>query len=659
MSRLDEREWLETDGLGGFASGTVSLVPTRRYHALFMAALEPPGERFTLVNGVSAQVSVDGVSFTLGGHRFADGEVHPASALLPSSFECSPWPTWRFEVPGAGVLVHELFLVHESATCVMSWHWESGSPGGTLRVRPFFSGRDVHALHHENPAIEMSPQACASGLRFDLYPGSAVPPVVVTSTGRYRHDPLWYRSFLYEEEQRRGFDCLEDLAAPGVFESDLSRLEAVLILSSEAGGAARPLGISPTCWRRRLAERERARRAESQEARAVDQYLVRRRGGASLIAGYPWFLDWGRDTFISLRGLLLETGRYAEAKEILIEWARACEGGLLPNRFPDRGQDPEYNSVDAALWYVIAASSFLEGEGAKESGITRGERETIESALEAILDGLVRGTRHGIRVDDDGLLAAGEPGVQLTWMDAKIGDWVVTPRIGKPVEVQALWLNALLAMSRQSRTRRALLAKGLKSFERRFWNERLGCLYDVVDVDHRAGTVDPSLRPNQIFAVGGLPAALVSGRRAEAIVRRVESELWTPMGLRSLSPKDPRYVGRYEGGPVERDAAYHQGTVWLWLIGPFVEAWLRVNGPSAESAREARRRFLEPLDQYRREVGFGHLPEIADGDAPHTARGCPFQAWSLAELIRIDRELTRSEVKRVARPTETKSQIRV
>jgi predicted glycogen debranching enzyme len=309
---------------------------------------------------------------------------------------------------------------------------------------------------------------------------------------------------------------------------------------------------------------------------------------------------------------------------------------MLPNYFPDAGQTPEYNSVDASLWYVIAVHDFLR-RAAGWRGLRPRQISRMRDAVVAILDRFVSGTRHGIRADDDGLLAAGEPGVQLTWMDAKIGDWVVTPRVGKPVEVQALWLNALrigAELAGASRWR-VLLAAAEHAFGRRFWNADGGYLYDVIDVDHRRGTVDATFRPNQVLAVGGLPHALLSGERARRVVDAVQARLWTPLGLRSLAPGEPGYTSQYGGDMQQRDAAYHQGTVWPWLIGPFVDAWVAVRGGTDDARAEARRRFLDPLIAHLDEAGLGHVSEIADAEPPHGPRGCPFQAWSVGEVLRV------------------------
>jgi predicted glycogen debranching enzyme len=310
---------------------------------------------------------------------------------------------------------------------------------------------------------------------------------------------------------------------------------------------------------------------------------------------------------------------------------------MLPNRFPDRGDAPEFNAVDAALWYVVAVHEYVAAMAADGALVPNEDHGRLRAAVDAILVGYAEGTRFGIRCDADGLLAAGEPGVQLTWMDAKVGDWVVTPRIGKPVEVQALWLNALHIGSRFSERWQERFARGHASFMARFWNEEAGGLFDVIDCDHRAGTVDAAFRPNQIFAVGGLPLVLLEGERARRLVDTVVARLWTPLGLRSLAPGEPDYQGRYEGGVRERDGAYHQGTAWPWLLGAFVEAWVRVRGGTAEAKRSARERFLAPLWRHLDEAGLGHVAEIADGDPPHMPRGCPFQAWSVGEALRLDR----------------------
>jgi predicted glycogen debranching enzyme len=310
---------------------------------------------------------------------------------------------------------------------------------------------------------------------------------------------------------------------------------------------------------------------------------------------------------------------------------------MLPNRFPDRGETPEFNAVDASLWFVVAVYEFLAAAEHAALPVALDECWRLETAADAILAGYEKGTRFGIRADADGLLAAGAPGVQLTWMDARVGDWVVTPRSGKPVEVQALWINALRCSGERSDHWRALAQRATASFAARFWDDARGHLADVVDVDHEAGRVDATFRPNQIFAVGGLPFALLEGDRARRVVDAVEERLLTPLGLRSLAPGEPGYTAHYEGGVRERDGAYHQGTVWPWLLGAFVEAWVRVRGSTPAARQEARARFLPALVAHLEQAGLGHVSEIADAESPYTPRGCPFQAWSLGELLRLDR----------------------
>jgi predicted glycogen debranching enzyme len=619
-------EWLEADGLGGFASGTVCGIRTRRYHALLLAATTPPTGRYVLVNGFEAWLEHDGGSVALSSQAYAPDLVHPDGATRIVRFAADPWPTWTFALPNGGSIEHGLLVAPGRAAVMLYWRLHGGN-GGTLAVRPLVSGRDYHALHHENPACRMNAEV--DGDRVVWRPYDGVPAIVARSNGAYTHAPDWYRNFLYAEERARGLDCLEDLAAPGIFRWDLAAGEATLTLAASGHEPSEPFASLRTAEQTR-----RAGFATSLE-RAADAYVVRRGAGKTIVAGYPWFTDWGRDTFISLRGLCLVTGRLDEAGAILLEWAGAVSNGMLPNRFPDRGEEPEFNAVDAALWYVVAVDAFLQAVPA----LPARDRARLAGAVSAILAGYARGTRYAIRVDDDGLLAAGEPGVQLTWMDAKLGDWVVTPRIGKPVEVQALWVNALRIGGAFDPAWTELAERASASFAARFWDEERAALHDVVDVDHRPGTIDRAMRPNQIFAVGGLPFALVDGPRARRIVDAVEGRLVTPLGLRSLAPDEPGYTPRYQGGCRDRDAAYHQGTAWPWLLGAFVEAWVRVRGGTMAAKSEARRRFLEPLIAHTSDAGIGHLPEIADGDPPHTPRGCPFQAWSVAEALRLDRSV--------------------
>src|SRR2546425_3010219 len=561
--RDDAAEWLEADGLGGFASGTPSGKRTRRYHALLLAATRPPAGRLVLVSGFDATVTTPAGTFPISSQVYARGVVHPDGADRIDSFEADPWPRWRFRLPDASVVEQEIFVRRGAPITVLSWRLVAGRPGTCLEVRPFFAGRDYHALHHENSAFQFAAEERDGRLVWRPYPG--VPEIHALSNGSFGPRTDWYRDFQYEEERARGLDCVEDLASPGLFRFTLGpkSKEAILILATGLEGPALPEGGAEAVLRRlRLAERRRRLAFPSRLRRAAADYVVRRGTGRTIIAGYPWFTDWGRDTFVALRGLCLAAGRLEEARDILLEWAGSISEGMLPNRFPDRGEGPEFNSVDASLWYVVAVHDFLKTCEKSKRPVASGARGALGGAVGEILSGYARGARYGIRLDDDGLLAAGEPGVQLTWMDAKVGDWVVTPRIGKPVEIQALWLNALWIARSFSDRFESILARGRRAFEERFWDRDNGCLYDVVDADHRLGALDASFRPNQIFAVGGLPLQLLGGERARRVVDAVEERLLTPLGLRSLAPGEPGYAPRYEGGGRERDRAYPQGTVW-------------------------------------------------------------------------------------------------
>ena len=616
----DDAEWLESDEQGGFASGTVSGIRTRRYHALLMMPRRPPSDRLAMINGVEAWVEFGRVRVPLSTHRYAPDVVYPRGIDHLVDFAWDPWPSWTYDTGGGVHIVWEVIVDRVDGSVLLAWRMIGDAPAATLTVRPLLSGREFHALTHENPAFDFTVRTVDGNAAWRPYAG--LPGVAALTNGHYVQEPTWYRNFLYLEEASRGLDCVEDLASPGTFRFDLTKCDATLVLRAAETASGNAAEIAA-----QIRAREAARRATLAPIdRAAEAYIVRRGGGHSIIAGYPWFNDWGRDTFIAMRGLVLARRRFEIAASILRTWAGTVSGGMLPNRFTEDGQTPEFNSVDASLWYVIVVFEFLTAAPVSEQ-----IREQLLGAATAILDGYAAGTRFGIREDVDGLLACGVSGLQLTWMDARVGDRVVTPRIGKPVEVQALWINALRSAGRRLS---AAADRAQAAFAERFWNANAKCLYDVVDVDHVAGRVDARIRPNQILAVGGLPFPVVSGGVAAAVVSTVERELLTPMGLRSLARGDAEYRPHYEGGVAERDAAYHQGTVWPWLMGPFVDAWLKVNGDDDAGREEAQRRFLAPLRAHMQVAGLGHVSEIADGDLPHVPRGCPFQAWSLGEVIR-------------------------
>jgi predicted glycogen debranching enzyme len=632
-----DTEWLETDGLGGFAMGPVAGPRTRRYHGLLAVARKPPRDRVMLVNGFEAWVVTPYGRWPLSTQRYTPGVTVPDDAPYSVTFTDEPWPTWIFQLPDGTTIVHELVVPDGTPAVALSWRATISRPGITLVVRPFITGRSIHALHFENPAFDMSATAVAAGVHWQPYP--SVPGIVSLSNATYAQDPQWYRHVQYDLDRARGYDFVEDVASPGVLTWSLSAGPAAWVLAADTEESRQWIGRarSAIALAERTRREERRRRATMAAPlrRAGDQYIVRRDAGDTIIAGYPWFSDWGRDTCISVRGLCLATGRYDVAERILAEWARHISEGMIPNRFPEDGEVPQYNSVDASLWFVIAVDELLRLAG---RDIARG-RELID-AVRSILDAYVTGTRYHIRSQGDGLLSAGDSHSQVTWMDAQVDGLCMTSRAGKAVEVQALWINCLRIAADLDSARCAIWLEAFEraraSFGERFWRGDVGWCYDVVDVNHESGTVDTSFRPNQIFAVGGLPQQLLGGADAKRLVDAVEQRLWTPMGLRTLATDDPRYHGRYEGNQRQRDEAYHQGTVWPWLAGPFIEAWVRVRGGTDRVRRDARAKFVEPLlARLDDGPGVGHLPEVANGDPPFEPGGAPFQAWSVAELLRV------------------------
>jgi predicted glycogen debranching enzyme len=628
LSGLD-LEWLEADGRGGFAMGTAAGLRTRRYHALLVAATTPPTGRVVLVSGVEVRLVTQAGAFALTSHEYEPGVIHPDGISRVRSFRAQPWPRWLYGAEDGTLVEHELLSLRETGEMLLSFRIQRGAPGARVEVRPLLSGRDYHSTHHENPSFRFDCERQDDTLRFAPYDG--LPDITLRTSGHWVKEPLWLRQFRYREEAARGLDHTEDLASPGYVDLDLGPERAFVAFGWAQKGASAPSGHLGE-----LAERERSRRLQVRSflELSADAYVVARGKGHSIVAGYPWFTDWGRDTFIAIRGLCLSLGRLELAGGILVEWSKYVNSGLLPNCFPDGQHPSEENSVDAPLWFVIAAQEFRDALRERGDEPDPDTERALDEATVAILTGLQAGTKFGIRADADGLLAAGTPGRQLTWMDAKVADHVVTPRIGKPVEIQALWLNALRIGAHRARRFHEQYERGLSSFHARFIAGD-GALYDVVDVDHVPGKMDASFRPNQVLAVGGLPHPVLDGKNARRLVDRVEAELVTPIGLRSLACWEKEYVGTYAGGPEERDHAYHQGTVWPWLFGPFVEAWLRVRGDTPSARRVARERFVAPMLAQLETAGLGHVSEIADGDFPHVPRGAPFQAWSLGELLRV------------------------
>jgi predicted glycogen debranching enzyme len=590
-----------------------------------------------LLSKLAETVVVGDQRFELDTNRYA-GAVHPHGHEMLSSFTLDPMPTFVYEAGGVR-LSKTVAAIHGENTTVVLFDVLDAPAPFTLELRPLIAFRDYHALQRANDAIRFANASFKDGV-FRARPYDGAPELFLQAAqSSFAAKPDWYFRFEYDKELERGLDAHEDLFCYGAFRRQLAKGDRFGVIVSTGEVAGR----DPVA----LVANERARRKVVADAVAVDDPTVRmlalaadafvvRRGEdlRTIIAGYPWFTDWGRDTMIALPGLCLATGRHDDAKKILRAFARAVDHGMVPNRFPDAGGAAEYNTVDASLWFFVATHLYLEASG--DEAFVLGE---LLPALEDIVAWHDRGTRYGIRVDDDGLLRAGERGSQLTWMDVKVGDRVVTPRHGKPVEIQALWYNALCILA-ELRKRAGnvdgsaalvLRAKRVKErFVEVFWNAEASCLFDVVDGDLR----DASVRPNQVFALS-LPFALLSKDKARGVLAIVEAKLLTPFGLRSLAPDDPSYRGRYEGDPSVRDASYHQGTVWSWLLGPYADALVKTGGAAG---RTKARKAIERLTPHLLEAGLGTISEIFDGDAPHAPRGCPAQAWSVGEALRVFKE---------------------
>jgi predicted glycogen debranching enzyme len=635
-------EWLVTNGLGGFACGTVAGANTRRYHGFLVASLKPPVARTLLVAKIELRVQYLDTETDLSANEFAGGTISGQGFVHLESFAVADGiPTWRYAVADA-LLEQKIFMAPGANTSYLRLELIRATQPLRVMLKPLITYRDYHSQGRGAKSFRL--EADVAECRVTAF-GGARPYRLMISHGQYSPAPEWYWNFWHRSEAERGLDALEDLLTPGTFTADLSpRAPVFLIATAESAvpaaaaevqnalksasqRLAAPLPKTAPAWIRTLAQ-------------ASDQFVVLRAapgaGGSagaalpSIIAGYPWFADWGRDTMISLPGLATSLGRYDLAAAILRSFAGFVDRGMLPNNFPDAADaPPQYNTADAALWMFLALGGYLQAR--RDPALARELFPTLMSIIHSYADG----TRYGIRVDPaDGLLRAGETGTQVTWMDAKHGDEVFTPRIGKPVEINALWLNALNVAVRLAEHMRddgekqfclSLLNQGSSHFGR-FWNEKRACLYDVIDVD--GGSLrDDRIRPNQILAVS-LPYCVLPLEQMRAVVDCCGRELLTSHGLRSLSAKEAGYIGRYTGDARQRDAAYHMGTVWAWLLGPFARAHYRVYG----DARQAQS-LLAPIAQHLDSACLGTVSEIFDGDAPHTARGCFAQAWSVAEIL--------------------------
>ena len=642
------REWLVTNGLGGYASGTLAGIPTRRYHGLLIAALKPPAERRVYVGGLIEWVDVDGESVPLHAHEFAEGTIDQQGWEHIESFRLDgPIPTWRYAIRDL-ILEKRIVMEHEANTTWVEYTLVRGDRPIRLRVTPLATDRDHHTLAVDDG--EFGAELIADGIALDLAESTAT--LSLTAEGMsFVPEGIWHRRFRHREELARGLDGHSDLLATVTFEADLVPDARVAIRMSVAGGPLPGATATAAFAAAEARDHELQVRAGARDGsaflrglvRAADQFIVRRDlpvisgddptpSTPTVVAGYHWFGDWGRDTMIALPGLLLATERPDEAADVLRAFARLIRRGLLPNNLPDRADGPlAYNTVDAALWFIQAVRAWT-----NHSGPTLAD-ELLPSVLD-ILSAYSNGTDYGIGVDPaDGLLRAGVPGQQVTWMDARVGDSEVTPRIGKPVEINALWYGALrwvgewLALPDPEGSAECLEAAEWTraSFCARFWDPARGHLADVIDGPDGD---DWSIRPNQILSLS-LPDRILGPTQEAAVLASVSRSLSTTLGLRSLASHDPRYRGRYRGSPAERDGAYHQGAAWTWLLGPFAEAWARLRD------RTEALEVLEAGSLHVRDAGLGTVSELSDGDAPHHPRGAIAQAWSVAEVLRVWRAL--------------------
>src|SRR5450432_251433 len=636
-------EWLETNGLGGWSSSSVIFCNTRRYHGLLVAATVPPAERMSLLSKLDETIIIGNDRFDLSCNQYEGDTIYPRGNQHVQGFSKGMFPQWTYEVDSIR-LKKTIAMLHGENTVLIMYDVIKSAAPFSLEWLPLISARGYHSLQHANNNIWWDVQF-ENGI-FHNKPFEGAPDIYISVPGSsYAHQPEWYYKFNYAVEMYRGLDYEEDLFNHGKISLSLKEGDSVGIIISTESPADRHA--------HQLLEKETIRRQSlilhsgnktiQQLVLAADQFIVKRtiqdpatgisQDGATVIAGYHWFTDWGRDTMISLPGLCLRTGRNKDAKKIISAFAKNVSMGMLPNRFRDNNEPPEYNNVDGTLWYFFSVFKYFQATNDKEFILSE-----ILPVLKDIMNWHYKGTRYNIHVDTDELLYAGEKGQQLTWMDAKIGDWVVTPRMGKPVEIQALWYNALkifsslLSLNGQPEDSERVnmdAFKAKKSFIEKFWYAEGNYLYDNIDEN---GHPDTTLRPNQLFAIS-LHYPLTEGKQAESVLKIIEDKLYTPVGLKSLTPDDIHYSGIYGGSAFKRDSSYHQGTVWTWLLGPYVDALVKTYGSKI--------RAQEVINQFRyhlKEGCIGSVSEIADGDEPHLPRGCIAQAWGVAEILRVMKE---------------------
>lgn len=646
FSEARKLEWLETNGLGGWASSTITGANSRRYHGLLVAATHPPVGRVVLLSKLDETIFVDDKRYGLSSNQYPNA-VYPEGYKSLQRFERNIFPEFYYEADGIEIK-KAVAAINNENTVVIIYEVVKAGKEITIELLPLFAGRDYHGISHKNDFINQHAEFSDGILRYKPY--NDLPDVYISATSSvYQSDPLWFYNFEYEIEKYRGLDYREDLFSPGKLRVNLKEGEKFgVIVSTENPSNKNAFALFNTEEQRR---KNIISKSDDELIQTLlltaDQFVVNRGEDLkTIIAGYHWFSDWGRDTMIALPGICLSTGRDEDAKKILKAFAETVSEGMLPNRFPDYNEPLEYNTVDATLWFFVAIYKYY--LLTNDSGFVKTE---LLSVLKNIIDWHYKGTRYNIKAAGDELLSFGQDGFQLTWMDAKIGDWVVTPRSGKAVEINALWFNALKIYSYFSNlfgdtnTAKIIDLKAEKvreNFNKTFWNHDAGYLYDVINGDY----FDSTLRPNQLFALS-LPFKLVDDERALSIISIIENKLYTPVGLRSLSPDHKDYKPIYGGDQYSRDSSYHQGTVWSWLLGPYIDALIRYE--DADGKKKAGK-IIEYFKYHLDEAGIGTISEIYDAELPNSPRGCIAQAWSVGEILRVclDYGLTRkTESKKV------------
>lgn len=638
-----QKEWIITNGMGGYASSTIPGCNLRRYHGLLVCSRPGDPERAVILSKIEETLKIGHRYYYLSTNKYTEDYIHPRGFTHMRKFQQTPFPRFIYTIKDI-TISKEIFMLRNSNTTVVRYSLFGGEGGKfSFYLHPLTAFRNFHELQKENRTFSTETQISDSTLTMQPYPN--MPTLKLKAEGmEFKELKNWYKNFRYDKEKERGLDYIEDLFNPGYFlAEDVTQLEVDFIATCEEEVPG-DIEIEYQKSLDRVEELFEAAGADEKDddekslVLAADLHLINmplpdKNQRTTIVAGYHWFGDWGRDTFIALPGITLSTGRDEEARRILKSFAGECKNGLIPNRFGDLGSSPSYNTVDASLWFINSTYEF-----ARATRDYKFVKENLYQTCKSIIENYERGTDFNIGMDEDNLIKAGVEGVQLTWMDAKVDDWVVTPRHGKPVEINALWYNALCTMHKfacrfkdkaDAEHYEHLAGKVKKNFNSKYWYERGQYLYDNLAEEGP----DESLCPNQLIAIS-LPFPVLEEDKWKSVVQKVHEKLYIPFGIRSLSFEDPRYQGVFIGGVEQRDGAYHRGTAWGYLLGPFIEAYLKTYNFS----KEALNRSQTMVDLWMGDLvnsGLNTLSEIFDGDEPFSPRGCISQAWTVAEALRI------------------------